>query len=313
MLNSSIPIIDISAYLLGASVDGHGVVDDIRSACEEIGFFIITGHQVPASLIDNIYNAGRTFFALPDDQKRQICTSGAVKGGVTYVPFAVEKLAATLGKITPGDLKESLNFGKELTGAEWPDVPPALHQVFHEYFNAMQVLSRHIRAMFAEAIGLPSDYFEAAFVDCTSAVRVLNYPAQKMAPEPGQLRAGAHSDYGFVTILLTDDAAGGLQARHRNGQWLDVPTVDGGFVVNIGDAMMRWTNDRWISTVHRVINPPSDERSHSRRQSMAFFLNPNPQAEIRCLDAFCSEANPAKYPPITWQKYIEQKSQAAGA
>lgn len=312
MTQLTIPIIDIAPCLLGTPADGQPVIDAIRTACEEIGFFIITGHQIPNALLDGVAQVGRTFFDRPLDQKQQIAPNGSIEGGVTYVPFAVEKLAATRGEVTPGDLKESLNFGRGLEGAAWPDYSADLKPTIHQYFDAMTDLSCYIRAIFAAAIGLPTDYFEEAFVDCTSAVRVLNYPAQDRTPEPGQLRAGAHSDYGFVTILRTDEAAGGLQAQHRNGQWLDVPTVPDSFVVNIGDAMMRWTNDRWISTVHRVINPPTEVRGTSRRQSIAFFLNPNPQAEIRCLEAFCSEENPARYPPITWEEYIEEKSQAAG-
>ncbi|MEM7132603.1 MAG: 2-oxoglutarate and iron-dependent oxygenase domain-containing protein [Chloroflexota bacterium] len=312
MPQPTIPTIDISPYLLGTAEQGKLVVNDIRKACEEIGFFIITGHQVSTTLMAEMAEAGQTFFDLAQEEKQQIPASGLIQGGVTYVPFAVEKLAATRGAETPGDLKESLNFGRRLDGAAWPDDSADLMQTIHQYFDAMTELSCHIRAIFATAIGLPTDFFEEAFVDCTSAVRLLNYPAQSSAPQLGQLRAGAHSDYGFLTILRTDDSPGGLQVQHRDGQWLDVPTIPSSFVVNIGDVMMRWTNDHWVSTLHRVVNPPTVVRRSSQRQSIAFFLNPKPEAEIRCLEAFCSNENPAKYPPIRWRDYIAEKSRAAG-
>ena len=158
---------------------------------------------------------------------------------------------------------------------------------------------------------LPEQYFEDKFDRHHSSLRVINYPDQAQEPLPGQLRAGAHSDYGFLTILRSESSSGGLQAQHRNGAWIDVPTIAGAFVTNIGDAMMRWTNDRWISTVHRVVNPPATGRQSSRRQSIPFFHNPNIDAVIECLEVFCDDDHPPKYGPMTYGEYADLKYRQA--
>ena len=129
-----------------------------------------------------------------------------------------------------------------------------------------------------------------------------NYPAQRVAPAPGQIRAGAHSDYGSLTILATEDKPGGLQVCNAAGEWVDVPIVDDCLIVNIGDLLARWTNDTWVSTLHRVVNPPAGAGAESRRQSLVFFHNPNYDAVIESLvpDA------PAKYPRTTSGEHLRQ-------
>jgi isopenicillin N synthase-like dioxygenase len=139
-------------------------------------------------------------------------------------------------------------------------------------------------------------------------VRVIDYPQQKAPPLPGQLRAGAHTDYGFITILRSEAADGGLQVQTRSGDWIDAPAVDGAFVINIGDALMRWTNDAWVSTPHRVANPASG--AGSRRQSIPFFLNPRADTVIDCLPAFRADRS-ARYPPITYGDWIALKTKQA--
>ena len=134
-----------------------------------------------------------------------------------------------------------------------------------------------------------------------------NYPAPAETPEPGQLRAGAHSDYGSLTILKTEDRPGGLQVQGKDSAWLDVPHLPGCFVVNIGDMLARWTNDRWVSTLHRVVNPPLDRAADSRRQSVVFFQNPNYDATVSCLPSCTDAANPPKYPPTTSGGHLREK------
>ena len=147
----------------------------------------------------------------------------------------------------------------------------------------MENLASRIMVMFAAALNLKDDYF-ASFIDHPiSALRALNYPEQTVAPQPGQLRAGAHSDYGSLTILLQLTGSKGLQIERADKSWMDVPPVPGAFIINIGDLMARWTNDRWVSTVHRVANPANPEEARARRQSFAFFHQPNWFAEITSL------------------------------
>ena len=158
---------------------------------------------------------------------------------------------------------------------------------------------------------MPEDYFEADFVDHLSALRVINYPAQTATPAPGQLRAGAHTDYGFMTILRSEAVPGGLQVQRRDGAWLDAPAVAGGYVINIADGFMRWTNDAWVSTPHRVANPPEAARGTARRQSIPFFVNPSGKAVIKCLAPFVTAEQTAKYSPISFGDYIALKSSQA--
>jgi len=135
---------------------------------------------------------------------------------------------------------------------------------------------------------------------------VLHYPEQAKPPLPGQLRAGAHTDYGSLTILKPDNAPGGLQVQ-KDGNWIDVPTLPGTFVVNLGDLMAEWTNDRWVSTLHRVVNPPRDKAVGSRRLSMAFFHQPNYDAVIECLPTCSSAERPPHYGKTTSGEHVWMK------
>lgn len=311
MTQSHIPMLDIAPFRKGEPEGSRHVVETIGRACEEIGFFIIVGHGVPSDLVARMYYTSRAFFDMPAGKKILVNKTGELLGGLMYFSMMAENLAASRGEKRPGDLKESLDFGPGFLGDVWPTEPSNLKAVWLEYYQAMSGVSGYLRRIFALAIGLPENYFEDKFDKHHSSLRVINYPDQEQEPLPGQLRAGAHSDYGFLTILRSEASSGGLQAQHRNGEWIDVPAIADSYVVNIGDAMMRWTNDRWISTVHRVVNPPAQGRQNSRRQSIPFFHNPNIDAVIECLDVFCDDDNPPKYEPIAYGEYAELKYRQA--
>ncbi|MBI1774539.1 MAG: oxidoreductase [Proteobacteria bacterium] len=305
----AIPLIDIAPAVAGGAAER--AVDAVREACGRIGFFLVTGHGVPEPKIRRLHDRALAFFGRPDAVKRGLPQGAAQQGGAMFAPVEDEALAATRGVATPGDFKESLNYGPRLMGAPWPDDPAGLRQAFEAYFLEMERLAHCLRRIFCRALGLAETYFEPSFTDHLSALRVIHYPEQATAPRPGQLRAGAHSDYGFLTILWSDAARGGLQVRTRAGEWIDAPVVPGAFVVNIGDALMRWTNDGWVSTLHRVANPPKTGIS-SRRVSIPFFLNPNEDTVIRCLELFAGRG--AGYEPVTYRDYIQLKTrQAFGA
>jgi isopenicillin N synthase-like dioxygenase len=308
--SAAVPVIDISAFIAG----GHGAADVVRAveqAGRNLGFLLVTGHGVSPEVTDRLYGTARAFFDEPHDWKVTQGRKTGVMGGMAYSPIAEEALAATKGIKTPGDFKESLNYGRGLTGDAWAARPPGLERAFQDYFAEMEVLSAHMRRIFCSAIGLAPDHFEQDFVNHLSALRVINYPEQTVPPEPGQLRAGVHTDYGVLTILRSEASPGGLQVQNRNGEWLDAPSVEGAFVINIADTFMRWTNDEWVSTPHRVANPPAGYAGRARRQSIPFFLNPAKDALIECLPAYVGSG--AKYDPITFEDYIALKtSQAFG-
>jgi isopenicillin N synthase-like dioxygenase len=308
-----IPVIDIAPFIRGEP-GADDVVGAVETAARDTGFFLITGHGVAPEVISRLYNSARAYFDLPDDYKRSHGRGTAVAGGVSFSPIADEALSATLGIKTPGDYKESLNFGVRLAGDAWPDLPAGLEEAFRDYFTEMETLARHLRRIFASAIGIDPNHFESDFEDHLSALRVINYPEQDEAPLPGQMRAGVHTDYGFMTILRSEASSGGLQVQARDGRWIDAPSIEGAYVINIADAFMRWTNDEWVSTPHRVANPPREgARGTSRRQSIPFFVNPRKDAVISCLEPFCTGGKTAKYEPITFGQYIDLKTRQAFA
>ncbi|MBU3737804.1 MAG: isopenicillin N synthase family oxygenase [Rhodoferax sp.] len=297
----------------GGGPDADAVVRRIQTACLNIGFFVVTGHGVDPGVTDRLYRTARAFFDQPEGDKRSLIGRDRALGGLEFAPLLQEALAATQGVATPGDIKESINFGTRLEGSSWPSQHQELHAACMAYFAEMERLAKQLRHIFCAAIGLAPDHFEPGFAHHLSALRIINYPAQTEAPLAGQLRAGTHTDYGFMTILRSEASAGGLQVQRRDGTWIDAPAIDNAFVVNIADAFMRWTNDTWVSTPHRVINPPQSMRGSARRQSIAFFVNPSNDTRIECLPAFCPPGTRPRYDPVSFQDYIELKTRQAFA
>jgi isopenicillin N synthase-like dioxygenase len=305
---SAVPTLDLVPFRSGNAAARARVAAEAARACEAIGFLTIVGHGVPAATLSRAALAARAFFDQPEAAKRQLALT---PGGVGYSPLKGESLAATLGQAAPADLKESLNLSADFSANLWPAAPADLRPALEAYFRAMSGLSAELLSLFATALALPPDYFANKIDRASSFLRVINYPAPATPPEPGQLRAGAHTDYGTLTILRAENVAGGLQVRNRAGDWLDVHAPPESFVVNLGDMLMRWTNDRWLSTLHRVVNPPLSAGATSRRQSLAFFHNPNPDAVIECLPTCCDAAHPARYAPISAGAFIAEKAAKA--
>jgi isopenicillin N synthase-like dioxygenase len=304
----AVPVIDLAPFLSGDDRARSDVAGRIGRACAEIGFFTIVGHGVPAPLTERTDAAARAFFDLPPEEKARV---PLWPNGAGYSPLQGEALAATRGEATPADLKESFNVSADFAANVWPAAPAGLQGALIGYFHAMTRLAEDLMRAFAMALELPEDYFADKIDRPQSFLRVINYPAPVAAPLPGQLRAGAHSDYGTLTILRSENVAGGLQVQDRGGRWLDVAAPPGSFVINIGDMLMRWTNDGWASTLHRVVNPPAERANRSRRLSLVFFHNPNPDAVIECLPTCASPANPPRYAPVLAGQYLAEKAGAA--
>jgi isopenicillin N synthase-like dioxygenase len=300
----TVPVIDISG-------ETRRVVEEVGRACGEIGFLTIVEHGVDEGLVEETAAAARAFFDLPAEEKLALAEGEPTPGLPAYRPLRSESLAASLGQRRPGDLKESLDWGPAVPGYGWPERPVGLGRLFEEYFGALGGLGGRLRRLFALALGLSEDWFDEAFRDHSSSMRVVNYPNVGGRVEPGQLRAGAHTDYGCMTILRTENAPGGLQVQTRAGSWLDVEAVPHSFVVNLGDMMARWTNDRWPATLHRVAVPPPDRRPGSRRQTIVFFHDPRSDALIDCIPGCADEANPPRYEPVTALDHVQAKAALA--
>lgn len=317
---SLVPVIDLAPGAAGEA-GRRQVADTVAEACERVGFLVVTGHGVPAAVIDRAWAAAHAFFDLPEAAKRTVVMPrpGYPYG---YSPVAGESLARSLGDRRPPDLKESFSIGPaDLTPPPesedavafawaanlWPAEPPGFRDAMLAYYRELSGLAGRLMRLFALGLGLPESFFDGRIDRAISALRLLNYPDQPVAPEPGQLRAGAHTDYGSLTILLPQDAPGGLEVQGLDGTWYAVPTVPGGFVVNLGDLMARWTNDRWRSTLHRVVNPPPDAAGSTRRQSIAFFHQPNWDAEIACLPTCLAPGETPRYPPVLSGPHLASK------
>jgi isopenicillin N synthase-like dioxygenase len=273
-----------------AHVDlGSGsAVDDVRRACEEIGFLIVTGHRIDPALVEEMDEVSREFFDLPLDEKLRLRDGDLQPDRPVYRPVKSESLGATVGGPHQADLKESLDYGPTLPGAGWPERPPTLEQTYRGYLTAMNELGGRLRRACASALGHTDDFFEPLFDDRASSLRVINYPELESRSEEGQLRAGAHRDYGFLTILRSQNVAGGLQVQTRDGEWTAVEAPPGSFVVNLGDMLAEWTGGRWVSTLHRVALPPAGATG-TRRQSLVFFHNPREDAYIEALGTTAGE------------------------
>lgn len=295
------PIVDLA--------DGGGATE-MDEACRHIGFLAVIGHDVPSDVIEAAWDSAVEFFDLPMEAKMVAASNGPYG----YMPFAAEALARSRGGAAPPDLKESFNLGPwHLPDADvvWPSGPPGFRDSWTAYYRAMESFSARLLALAAAALGVPASTFTRHSDRHTSALRALNYPALDGPVAPGQVRAGAHSDYGSLTILLPGPGRGGLEVQARDGLWVQVPVIEGAFVVNIGDLMERWTNDRWVSTVHRVVNPPADAAATERRQSIAYFQNPNAEAVISPLPTCVPAGEEPRYRPVVFGDWLARKLAAA--
>jgi isopenicillin N synthase-like dioxygenase len=316
----SVPIINISSYRNGS--DKTVVARQVAQACRDIGFLVIKGHGVEPSLIEATRRTACDFFDRPLPEKMRVARPAPdIARG--YIGLEAESVGRSRdANATAGDLNESLMIGpvdlpdpdyafapaagRHFAPNLWPEHPMELQAVWSAYYRAMAVLSVTLMRIFALALDLEENFFDDKIDQHISRLRVRNYPAPLLPPLPGQLRAGAHSDYGSLTILNTEDRPGGLQVFNAAGDWVDVPIIEGTFVINIGDLMARWTNDAWVSTLHRVVNPPADAGLESRRQSLVFFHNPNYDAVVSCIPTCLAPDASPKYPPTTSGEHLRQ-------
>lgn len=294
-----VPVIDL----------GHEqVVEQVRRACEDVGFLVVTGHGIPNELLERMGAVSRAFFDLPEPVK---AVHHHPERGARYVPLASESVAASLDLVTPPDLNEAYSVYRRDT-EEWPPEPVGMRDVWREYHDALAGLAARVMRIFALALGLDENWFDDKIDHADASLWVTNYPAQLEEPQPGQLRAGPHTDYDTLTLLKVEDVPGGLQVEVEPGVWADVPYVRGSYVVNIGDLMSRWTNDRWVSTMHRVANPPPGSGPAARRQSIVFFHKPNDDAVIAPIPS-CVGAEGPRYPPVLAGSYVASKGRKQDA
>ncbi len=317
--SQTVPVIDLAPYF-GDDHDGRlEVAKAVRETCEETGFLVVTNHGVDLVLQERVFAVCRQFFDLPLEEKQR--ASGVDTPLLGYNMLGSQRIGYSLGVETPPDLMESYSIGREDVDEQdpyftskvgrqvfppniWPHQPAGFRTVFKQYYDAMDSLAAKIMEIMALALGLPTNFFANKIDKSLNLLRTLNYPAMEETPLPGQSRIGAHTDYGILTIVLPDRP--GLQVERSPGVWEDVPFVPGSLQINIGDLMARWTNDRWNSTMHRVL-PPTSEDTNKRRMSIAHFLMGNYDALIETLPTCLEEGQSPHYPPISAGDHMFEK------
>ncbi len=306
----SIPVIDLQPFLLGDAKQRQIVADGVGDACHNLGFFYIKNHGISQGLIEETFVQAKLFFALPLQTKSEIAIdeSPCHRG---YFAVGGENLDPAKQR-NDGDYKEGVKIGRDLTPDhplvlagtplhgpnQWPRNLPGWKESMQSYYDACQGLGLELMHAFALALKLPEYYFDEFLQLPMATLGLLHYPSNQNNRDESHLGAGAHTDFGCLTILAQDEV-GGLQIQDANGDWMDAPPVENTFVINIGDMMARWSNDTFASTRHRVISHP-----HKHRYSLPFFYDPEFDTPVACLDSCQDSDNPPKYLPTTGGQYL---------
>lgn len=289
-----------------ADRDPAGFARELGRACRETGFFLLQHHPIAPGLIRQMFDEADSFFALPEAEKARLSIAHNPHNR-GWVYMGSERLDDSSGQV---DRKEAFNIGLDLAANDprviegapfrgvnvWPPLP-RFREVALTYFDLLWGLGCEVQRLIAMDLGLPPGFFGPCFTAPMATLRLLRYPAASGAE--AEIGAGAHTDYGALTLLMTDGEAG-LQVQPRGGDWMDVPHVPGAFVVNIGDCLMRWTNGLYVSTPHRVLPPARP------RRSIAFFLDPNPDVVIEALPG----TGAPQWPPVTASAYLRSRLEA---
>lgn len=315
-----VPTIDIAPYLDACSTPGQ--LDDIAAqvdrAARTVGFMQIVGHGIPGVTLEAFGRALTDFFALDGPTKSAYRCPPEINRG--YTPPKSEALANSLGIVSAADLFEAFNIGSQ--ASDYPDLglPPAdyaenvwptevanFHGAVTDWFTAAGSVARTMVRIFGRALGVGEDGLTRYTDHSLDVLRMINYrlPSADVELEPDQVGMGAHTDYGIVTVLWAD-AVPGLEILGADGSWHPVQPLPGALLVNLGDALARWTNDQWISTMHRVAAPRVDGVLVPRR-SAAYFHDGNIDAVIAPLPTCVTDENPALYEPVSVGEHLRAK------
>ncbi len=321
-MSAEIPLVDLGRWFDGTEEERLALAREVDAHLQRCGFLLVTNHRLPQEVIDACRDELRTFFHQPTDVKAQIAMTGDAYRG--WIAPGLESNAATYGIDTPPDLKETFGFGpvdvddetlRERAPAwyapnRWPASVPGLQSAAEAWWRCARELHDELLDVLSLALGLPISRLRELSRSPTSNCSLNWYgPREANQPSPGQYRVGPHTDFGLLTVLAREPGMGGLQVSDQSGEWVDAPFVPGSLVINTGDLIRRWTNDRWCSNEHRVL-PPPDERPQEELISLVFFGEPSHDTVIETFDSCMSEENPARYPPILARTYLDGKMAA---
>ncbi len=303
-----IPVLDVARYLAGDPDALPALGRTLRYAFEQVGFYYLRGHDVPQSLIDATFAQAERFHAMPEERKLALRIN---EHNIGYMPMGGSiARSSTVHRNRKPSVNEAFFLRRERTPDDpdviankrfrglnqWPTDLPGFRDTVLAYMTAMEALGRRLVPIYAVALGLPADYFDAMFARPNMIQRLTHYP-----PRPGydedEFSIAPHTDSGFMTLLAPSKVPG-LSIRLPDGKWFDAPSIEGAFVVNGGDILRRWTNDRFLATPHRAINS-----SGQHRYAIPFFFDPHPDTLIACLPSCCSDHDPPKHEPTTYDQY----------
>lgn len=306
-----IPVLDIGLFLAGDPAAAAPLVRAVARTCEDTGFLVVANHGVPQRLIDDTFAVAARFFARPEADKL------ALKIGqynIGYLPFGGQVVRhSPVNKNTKPNFSESFYItrdrasdhpdivtNKPLVGLNrWPPDMPEFRSATMAYYAAMEAMTIRLVPVVAMALGLPPDYFAAAFAQPNCTIRLIHYPPHP-APENNEFGFAPHTDNNFITFLA-QSALPGLEVRTAEGEWIRPPAVPGTFVVNTGAMLARYSNDRFRATPHRVIN-----RNDASRYAIPFFLGPNHDSVVDCVPTCVGADNPPRYEPTTYGAFTQR-------
>jgi len=305
---SMIPVIDVSGAVNRNDI--QGVADAIYKAATDHGFFYISGHGIPQSLIDQAFAVSKDFFALKAASKQTVSVDTHQRG------WMAQGMSHLSGAATH-DLKEVFFWGTEteahdpdvLAGKpmvavnQWPsDTFPRLQKDLLPYYNALCDVACHVMAAIAVSLNQKADFFDACYEKPLARGQLVYYPPSTAADEAEQrFGVAPHTDFGVLTLLLQDNS-GGLQVQNKSGEWIEAPPIVGTLVCNIGDLLARWSNNRFASTLHRVVN-----RSARARYSIPVFFDPHTDTIIDPVDLGVSKQK-SEYDPVTAGQHISSRN-----
>ena len=307
-----VPIVDLAGSFGVDHAEREAAAWEIHKAARDTGFFYVKNHGIDPRLVADAFAAARRFFEQPEEKKREVhvknMPAGMLRG---FDPM----LAQTLDDGSPSDWKESFYLARDL-GPEhpyvkaklpnhgpnqWPRDLPEFRAAIEAYYAPMCDLGRHLMRLVALSLSLDESYFDAAVREPAATLRLLRYPPQPEGAPGNQLGAGAHTDYGAITLLAQDEC-GGLEVENAAGEWICARPVPDTFVINLGDMIKRWTNDLYHSNMHRVYNTRPDRD----RYSMALFFNPDFHTRVECVPTCYPERGAPNYPPCTAGEHVAE-------
>jgi isopenicillin N synthase-like dioxygenase len=302
----TIPVVDFDGVWSDDPKVRARTAADLGRALEVYGFLYLKNHRIPTAVVKTMFDQSRKLFYLPQEAKEALRQPQGIGRGERHGYEGVGHQA--LGGNPGGDLKEIFHCGPERPGATpniWPKELPEFKEAAMAFHEAAAKAGNRFYKAIAVALALSENYFDGYFDHSEALLRINHYPPVQGAVVPRQIRAGAHTDFGGITLLF-NDGEGGLEVQDRDGSWIPAPVVEGACIVNTGDLTERWSNGRFRSTMHRVVMPVA-EAAKRDRYSIAFFFGPNKDAVISCLPTCQDAEHPPKFPPITALEHVRAR------